>query len=134
MFIYLGKVSKFFLNDNSLQGKGKKKGGKNISAMTGILASNSCVWLLGDQYYHSKSKTNKFPFNYSNLDSSSNRFCSFKIFTTSANQRTRKFSPVFSGTLDGAIDPDDSDDEKDEQEVTENEVGGVSFIFCFLFL
>lgn len=98
--------------------------------MTGILASNSCVWLLGDQYYHSKSKTNKFPFNHSNLDSSSNRSCSFKIFTTSGNQSTRKFSPIFSGTLDGTIDPDDSEDEKEEQEVPKNEIGGVSKFVC----
>jgi hypothetical protein len=96
--------------------------------MTSILASNTSVWLLGYQDSLSKSRNSKIPsFNCSNLDYSNGLF-SFKSFTTGGNQSRRKIWPIFSGTLDGATDPDDSEDEQDKQESPKSEIGGVTFI------
>lgn len=97
--------------------------------MTSILVSNPCIRLLGDGDCVSKSRTSKIPcFNCSNLDSASNGLFSFKSSVTGGKERRRKLSPVFAGTLDGAIDPDESEDERGKQENSDSEIGGVIFI------
>ncbi|KAL3502220.1 hypothetical protein ACH5RR_036669 [Cinchona calisaya] len=97
--------------------------------MTSILAFKTCIWSPGDQDYLSKGRSCRSPsFKYSNLDSPFKELFYSKVLLLASghNKRDRKFGPVFSGTLDGDLDSDDSTDGEDEEESPKNETGAVN--------